>query len=68
VILPLLFGQWLDGKFGTSGLFAIFWVCIGLIAAGRALYRALKRANREAELETQKAEQELRKYLDDPKE
>jgi F0F1-type ATP synthase assembly protein I len=67
VIFGLFFGQWLDEKFDTGGWQTIFWFCIGLIAAGRSLYRALKRANREAELETKREEQELRKYLDEPK-
>jgi ATP synthase protein I len=67
VILGLLIGQWLDEKFQTGGWQTALWFCFGVIAAGRALYRALKRANREAEREELEAQEARQKYLDDTK-
>lgn len=65
VIVGLLFGQWLDKKFQTGGWLTALWFVFGLVAGGRALYRALQRANREAEREEREAEEARRKYLDD---
>ena len=65
IIVGLFVGQWLDEKFSTGGWLTALWFCFGLIAGGRAIYRALLRANREAERAQHEAEQAKRKYLDE---
>lgn len=59
VVVGLFGGQWLDKKLGTSFL---TWVgfAYGLAAASRAIYRAVRKSNREAE-EADRREQEARK-------
>ncbi|HVJ17866.1 MAG TPA: AtpZ/AtpI family protein [Polyangiaceae bacterium] len=64
VTVGLLGGQWLDKKFGTSPWLTIIGLAYGIAAAVRALYRALKRANLEAE-ELERKEAEARKKYDD---
>lgn len=64
VVVGLFGGQWLDKKLGTHWL---TWVgfAYGLAAAGRAIYRAVRKSNREAE-ELDKREREAReKYGND---
>ncbi|MCH2110232.1 MAG: AtpZ/AtpI family protein [Polyangiaceae bacterium] len=65
IILGLFVGQWLDEKLGTKGWMTALWFCFGLIAGGRTVYRALKRANREAEAAEKESSESGRKYLDD---
>lgn len=65
VILGLFIGQWLDEKFDTGGWLTALWFFFGLFAGGRAIYRALQRANRDAQRNQEEAEQAKRKYLDD---
>lgn len=65
VIVGLLIGQWLDEKFDTGGWLTALWFFFGLVAGIRAVYRALVRANREAEQENQKNQQTKKKYFDD---
>ncbi len=65
VIVGLFIGQWLDEKFHGGGWLTALWFVFGLIAAGRTLYRALQRANREAEREEREAREAQQKYLDD---
>jgi len=68
VLLGLAIGRWLDAKFGTQGWLTVLWFGFGLAAGARAILRALKRANREAE-EFERREQEAkRKYYEDRKE
>ena len=59
VVVGLFGGQWLDKKLGTSFL---TWVgfAYGLAAASRAIYRAVRKSNREAE-EAERREREARK-------
>lgn len=64
VIVGLLAGQWLDKKLGTDGWLTFIGLAYGIAAGGRALYRALQRANREAE-ELDRKEREARKQYDD---
>lgn len=65
VIVGLAMGQWLDEKFHTGGFLTALWFCFGLIAGGRAVYRAVKRAERDFERQDQEAREAKRKYLDD---
>lgn len=64
VALGLFGGQWLDKRFGTHG--ALTWVgfAYGLAAAGRAIYRAVRKSNRQAE-ELERQEREARQKYDD---
>ena len=60
-------GQWLDKKLGTGGWLTWIGFAYGLAAAGRAIYRAVRKSTREAE-ELERREQEARqKYADDTK-
>ncbi len=66
VIVGLLGGTWLDEKFGTKPWLTWIGLAYGLAAAGRAIYRALRTANREAE-RLEREEREARKKFDDAK-
>jgi hypothetical protein len=65
VVVGLFGGQWLDRKFGTHWL---TWVgfAYGLAAAGRAIYRAVRRSTREAEALEQSEREAREKFTDDP--
>jgi ATP synthase protein I len=65
VVFGLLIGRWLDSKFDSGGWLTALWFGFGLAAGSRAVYRAIQRANREAD-EIDRREREARKkYLDD---
>lgn len=64
VAVGLLGGQWLDKKFGASPWFTLIGLAYGIAAASRAVYRALKQANKEAE-ELDRKERDQRKKFDD---
>jgi len=64
VLFGLFAGQWLDKKFSGGGWFSALGFGFGILAGGRAVYRALQKANRDAELEEKKAREEEKKYLD----
>jgi ATP synthase protein I len=66
IAVGLFGGAWLDEKFATKPWLTIIGLGYGLAAAGRAIYRALKTANRELEKLDQK-EREDRKKFDDAK-
>jgi ATP synthase protein I len=66
VAAGLLGGSWLDKKFGTGPWLMIIGLGYGLASAGRAIYRALKQANRELS-ELERKEQRERKEFDDAK-
>jgi len=63
VVVGLFGGQWLDHKFHTRGVLTWVGFAYGLAAAGRAIYRAVRRANREAE-EAEQRERDARKKYD----
>jgi ATP synthase protein I len=63
VAAGLFGGSWLDKKLGTAPWLTLIGLVYGLAAAGRAIYRALKQANREAE-ELDRKEREARKKFD----
>lgn len=64
VVVGLFVGQWLDKKLGTGSVFTFVWFLFGLAAGGRAVVRALRRANREAEADAAQAEKDRRAYFD----
>jgi ATP synthase protein I len=64
IVVGVLFGQWLDEKFRTGSALTALWFVFGLLAAGRAVYRALQRANREARAAEERAAEERKAYLD----
>lgn len=59
ICVGLFGGQWLDKKLGTHGWLMWIGFAYGLAAAGRAIYRAVRRSNREAE-EAERRDQEAR--------
>ncbi|HYO97313.1 MAG TPA: AtpZ/AtpI family protein [Polyangiaceae bacterium] len=64
VAVGLLGGSWLDKKFGTSPWLTLIGLAYGLAASGRAIYRALKQANRELE-KLEEQERKAREKFDD---
>lgn len=65
IIVGLLAGQWLDRKLETGGVLTWVGLAYGLAAAGRAIYRAVRQANRDAEQAEQREREARRKYDDD---
>ncbi len=65
VIVGLFIGQWLDEKLGTGGWLTAVWLGFGVAAGARAVWRALQRANREAEAAERRDREALGKYLDE---
>ena len=65
VVVGLFVGRWLDGRFDTRPWLTLIGFTYGLAAGGRAIYRALKRANREAEELERKDQDERKKFNDD---
>jgi ATP synthase protein I len=63
----LLGGQWLDRRFHTHGVLTWLGFAYGLAAAGRAIYRAVQTANREAEQAEQRERDARQKYDEDAK-
>jgi ATP synthase protein I len=64
VILGLIAGSWLDGRFGTGPWLTLVGVAYGVAAAARALYRAARRATREAEDLDRREREERKKFHD----
>ncbi len=64
VVVGLLGGQWLDKKLHTGGWLTWVGFAYGLAAAGRAIYRAVQKSNREA-VEADRSEREDRQKYDD---
>jgi len=64
VAVGLFGGQWLDKKLNAGGWLTWVGFAYGLAAAGRAIYRAVQKSNREAE-EHERREQEARQKYDD---
>ena len=64
VVVGLFGGQWLDRKLNTGGILTWVGFAYGLAAAGRAIYRAMRKSNREAE-EHDRREREARHDYDD---
>lgn len=51
VVLGVLLGRWLDGRFGTTPWLMILFLAFGLVAGFRGVMRAVRRAERAAEAE-----------------
>jgi F0F1-type ATP synthase assembly protein I len=67
VVVGLFGGQWLDKRFQTGGWLTWIGFAYGLAAAGRAIYRAMRKSTQEAE-EAERREREAReKFNDDAK-
>ncbi len=49
VVIGLFGGQWLDRKFGTEPLFLLIGVLVCCAAAGKAVWAAVKKADRMAD-------------------
>lgn len=64
VLFGLLGGQWLDRRLDTSPWLAVIGLGFGLAAGGRSIWRALQRANREAE-EFERKDREARRKFND---
>lgn len=65
VLVGLWIGQWLEKKFPSGGWLTAVWFGFGVIAAARAVYRALRRANQEAAHKARENEEAHRKYFDE---
>ncbi len=65
ILFGLYVGKWFDERFSGGGWYSALGFGIGLIAGGRAVYRALQKANREAERDEKKAKEAERKYFDE---
>lgn len=66
IALGLFGGNWLDKRFGTSPWFTLVGLTYGIAAGARAIYRALKKANRELE-KIDREEREARQKFQDGK-
>jgi F0F1-type ATP synthase assembly protein I len=64
ILLPLFLGRWLDQKLGTEFWFTLALAGLGLAAGVRAVLRALREANRQAE-RLEREEREARKKFDE---
>ena len=65
VVVGLFGGQWLDKKLNTGGILTWVGFAYGLAAAGRAIYRAVRKSNREAEEAERREREDRQKYDDD---
>jgi ATP synthase protein I len=63
--LGLFGGQWLDKQLGTHGWLTWVGFAYGLAAAGRAIYRAMRKSTREAEELERREQADRQKYEDD---
>lgn len=64
VLLGMLGGYWLDSKLKTRGVLTVVGVVLGLVAGYRTLWRVLKQANREAEEDDRKQNQDRKDFHD----
>ena len=65
VLFGLGVGHWLDEKVDAGGWLTVTGFGFGLAAGARAIYRALLRANREAEEAERQDQEARRKYHED---
>jgi ATP synthase protein I len=55
VVVGVLIGRWLDGRFGTEPWLMLAFLVLGLVAGFRGVLRAVRRADRAAEAEEAEA-------------
>jgi ATP synthase protein I len=67
VILGLFGGRWLDQELGTDGWLTFIGLGFGIAAGYRSVWRALDRANRDADREEREQRDERTKFHDDGK-
>jgi F0F1-type ATP synthase assembly protein I len=65
VLVGFIGGYWLDGKAGTSPWLTLIGLAYGIAAAARALYRAARRATKEAEELDRREREERRRFRDE---
>lgn len=65
IALGLVAGSWLDKRFGTGPWLTIVGVAYGVAAAARALYRAARRATKEAEDLDRREREERKRFRDE---
>lgn len=65
VLFGLAVGHWLDEKVEAGGWLTVIGFGFGLAAGARAIYRALLRANKEAEEAERQDQEARRKYHED---
>lgn len=65
ILVGLFGGRWLDQKLGTRGWLTMVGLGFGIAAGARSVWRALERANREAEAEAQKDRESRAKFHED---
>lgn len=66
ILLGLFAGRWLDKHYHTGSTFALLGMGLGLVAAGRVVWKALRRANEEV-AKLDEAERKARKEFDERK-
>src|SRR5690242_16973172 len=54
VVFGILFGRWLDGRYGTAPWLMLVFLVLGLVAGFRSVMRAVRRADRAAEEEARR--------------
>jgi F0F1-type ATP synthase assembly protein I len=65
ILVGLFGGRWLDRKLDTRGWLTMVGLGFGIAAGARAVWRALQKANREAEAEEQKEREARAKFHED---
>jgi ATP synthase protein I len=65
ILVGLMAGHWLDGKFGTGGWLTFIGAAYGVAAGVRALYRAAQQATRDAEALDRREREERQKHHDE---
>ena len=65
VLVGLFGGRWLDARLGTAPWLAIVGFGFGVAAGVRAIYRAARAANLEAEREGNEERERRQRYHDD---
>lgn len=66
LLVGLFGGRWLDKQLGTANWLTFIGFGFGVAAGYRAIYRAAKAANRDAEKEEAAERAQRQQYLDDP--
>ncbi|NRA33519.1 MAG: AtpZ/AtpI family protein [Polyangiaceae bacterium] len=65
VLFGLFGGQWINEKVGANGWITLVGFGFGIVAGSRAIWRAVQRANREAERFEAEEQEAQNRYHDD---